>query len=272
MKLGDKYYTGREVQEKLSITEPALRNLVNQKKIKKIVPPGRQYGVYLKQEIDRFAEKWEAFLSAKEPPKTIFRVATIGDIAAEQQLGIRAIGTNGMPVETKRAWFIANGESDYHVYHNNKLVAFLFFVPIRHAIIDQFMQGVIHWRDLNPETDIMQYKAGEAVDLFVQGIASDPDATKAARMHYMFVLLRGTGEALKQLGMRGIIFRKVYARSQTVPGIAMAIHAGMKEYEPMPTTGKLTRFVLDVTSSHSFLAHKYKEGLAEWQEQQRKSV
>jgi hypothetical protein len=32
-KLGERFYSGREVQRKLGITEPALRNLVNQKKV-----------------------------------------------------------------------------------------------------------------------------------------------------------------------------------------------------------------------------------------------
>jgi len=35
--LRERYYSGRDVQRKLGITEPALRNLVNQKKLKKVV-------------------------------------------------------------------------------------------------------------------------------------------------------------------------------------------------------------------------------------------
>lgn len=272
MKLAEKYYTGREVQRKLGITEPALRNLVNQRKIKKIIPPGRTYGVYLKTEIDRFAEKWEAFLMAEEPPKTIFRIARSEDMNAEQDLDHRSVGTIGMPAEVKRAWLAVNGESDYHVYHDNKLVAFLFLVPIRHEIIDAFMQGTIHWRDIDPQKDIETYEPGKPLDVFVQGIGSEPDVDETTRMHYMLVLLRGTAEELKKLGRRGVIIKKLYARSQSPTGIAMAIHTGMQEYKPMPRTGKLVRFELDIETSHAYLAQAYKEGFEEWKKEQKKQT
>ncbi len=270
MKLGDKYYSGREVQRKLNITEPALRNLVNQKKIRKVIPPGREYGVYLKAEIDRFAEKWEAFLMSKEPPKTEFRIARSEDINAEQKLEARAIGPNGMPADVKKEWLAANNESDYHVYHDGKLVAFLFFVPIKNEIMDDFIKGIIPWKDIKPERDIEKYLPERPLSLFVQSIASEPDVDETTRTHYMLILLRGAGEELKKLGRRGIIIEKVYARSQTPTGIAMAIHAGMQEYEPLPRTGKLIRFVLDIKTSNAYLARAYKEGFAEWQKEQKK--
>lgn len=267
MKLSDKYYSGREVQRKLNITEPGLRNLVNQKKIKKFIPPGRKYGVYLRSEIDRFAEKWEAFLMAKEPPQTVFRIAKKADMDAEQALDARAVSPNGMPADLKRKWLEANDESDYHVYHDNKLAAFLYLVPIRKEIMEPFLQGIIPWKDIDPQKDIEKYEPGKVVDIFVQGIASDPDVDETTRTHYMLVLLRGAGNELKKLGRRGIMIDKIYARSQTPTGIAMAIHVGMSEYPPLPRTGKLARFVLNVEKSHTYLAQKYKEGLKEWKEE-----
>src|SRR5260370_39578515 len=119
-KWNENYYSGREVQKILGITEPSLRNLVNQRKIRKIIPPGRRNGVYLKAEIDKYAEKWLAFLAAEEPPKTVFRMARSEDMIAQENLDTRTIGPGGMPVETLKAWLDANGESDYHVYPNKK--------------------------------------------------------------------------------------------------------------------------------------------------------
>lgn len=272
MKLSDKYYSGREVQKKLGITEPALRNLVNQKKIKKIIPPGRTYGVYLRSEIDRFAEKWEAFLMAKEPPRTTFRIARNEDMPAQEALDTRAIGPGGMPVETLKAWLAANGECSYHVYHDNKLVAFMNIVPIKRETVEKLLEDKMHWRDINPQTDIENFEPGKPVDLYVSGIASSPDVDETTRQHYMFVLLRGVGEELKKLGRRGIIIKNVYGRSQTPQGIAMAMHMGMKEYEPLPRTGKLIRFMLEVDKSNSFLAKMYKEGWEEWKKDQSKQA
>ena len=270
MKLGDRYYSGREVQRMLGITEPALRNLVNQKKIKKYTPPGRKYGVYLKSEIDRYAEKWEAFLMAKELPKTTFRIARSEDMAAQEDLDTRSIGPGGLPVEALKAWYAANGECDYHVYHENKLVAYLFLVPLKRKVVEQLLQEKIHWRDINPQRDIEKFEPGKPIDLYVLGVASEPDVDETTRQHYMFVLLRGAAEELKNLGRRGIILRNVFGRSQTPPGIAMAMHMGMEEYTPLPRTGKLVRFVMDVSTSNSFLAKTYREGYAEWQKEHKR--
>lgn len=175
-----------------------------------------------------------------------------------------------MPVDIRKKWLAANSESDYHVYYNNKLVAFLWLVPLRDDIIDPFMQGEIHWRDIQPEKDIVKYETGKPVQVFVEDIASEPDVSETTRMHYMLVLLRGAGDELKKLGKRGVVITKVYARSQTPTGIAIAIHAGMEEYKPMPRTGKLVRFVLDIEKSNSYLTQRYKEGLAEWKQEQEK--
>ncbi|HET7639822.1 MAG TPA: hypothetical protein VFK47_13935, partial [Ktedonobacteraceae bacterium] len=99
---------------------------------------------------------------------------------------------------------------------------------------------------------------------------SEPDVSEETRMHYMLVLLRGAGSELKKPGQQGVIFTKIYARSQTPTGIAMAIHANMEEYKPMPRTGKLVRFVLNIDNSNSYLARMYKEGLEEWKKEQEK--
>ena len=264
MKLSDKYYSGREVQKILGITEPALRNLVNQKKIKKIIPPGRKYGVYLRSEIDRFAEKWEAFLMAKEPPKTIFRLARKEDMKEQEELDASSIGPGGVSAETLKTWLDANDETCFHVFHESDLVAFAHFVPLRQEIIEQLLQGKIHWKDINPQRDIDKFETGKTTNLYIYAIASDLGLDETTRQHYMFVLLRGVGEYLKTLGQRGVIIKKVYGLSSTPTGIAMALHMGMKEYGPRPRTGKTIRFELDVDQANTFLARLYREGLAEW--------
>src|ERR1700730_1556921 len=151
-KLSDRYYTGRQVQRILGITEPALRNLVNQRRLRKITPPGRKYGVYLKEEVDTCAEKWLAFLTAKEPPKTIFTLARIEDMEAENELAQRAIGSPGaMTPDIRRAWFAKNPEGDYHLRHDNKLVAYFRLLPLKHERLMAFMEGAIRGGQITAE-------------------------------------------------------------------------------------------------------------------------
>jgi hypothetical protein len=266
-KLSDRYYTGREVQRKLGITEPALRNLVNQRKLRKITPPGRTYGVYLKEEVDTYAEKWLAFLTATEPPKTTFEKAKAEDMEAENALAQRAIGSPGrMTADIRRAWLAKNPEGHYLLKHDGKLVAYFWVLPVKHERLMAFMEGEIRGGDITAE-DVETFEPGKPVECFLVGIASEPDVGEITRMHYVQFLLRGVRREAGQLGRKGVLITKIYATSDTPTGIATAIHIGMEEYGPR--VGKRLRFVLDVEKSQAFLLDDYKRGLAEWSKEQK---
>ena len=264
-KINDRYYSGREVQRKLGITEPALRNLVNQRKLRKIVPPGREYGVYLREEVDTFAEKWLAFLTAKEPPKTTFEIAKSEDMKAVYELSKRAIGPT-MSAEVRQAWLKKNPESCYIVKHDDKVVAFFHLLPVKHECLMSFMRGEIRGWDITAE-QVEPFEKGIPLECLVI-IASEPDVNETTRMHYVTVLLRGLRKEMGKLGRRGVIITKIYATSETPTGIAMAIHVGMEAYGPR--AGKRLTFMLDIEKSNSFIFSIYKESFKEWQEEQKK--
>src|SRR5947209_10138658 len=140
VKISDRYYSGRKVQRILGITEPALRNLVKQRKLRKVKPPGRQYGVYLKEEVDTFAEKWVAFLTAKAPPQTAFERANPEDMDNVVALASRARGQR-LSAEVRRNWLLKNPESCYVVRHSSKIVAFFHLLPLKHEPLMDFLEG-----------------------------------------------------------------------------------------------------------------------------------
>ncbi len=255
--LSDRYYSGREAQRKLGITEPALRNLVNQRKIKKIVPPGKQYGVYLREEVDIYAEKWLAFLTANEPPKTTFEIGKPEDMVGVYKLAQRAIAPKTMDADLRRAWLEKAPESTYVVKHDDKVVAFFHLIPVKHNTLMNFMEGKIRGWDITAE-EVETFEQGKPVECLAI-IASEPDVSETTRMHYVTVLLRGLRKQMGELGRKGYIITKIYATSETPTGIAMAIHVGMEAYGPK--VGKRLTFVWDIEKSQSFLFDAYKEGL-----------
>jgi hypothetical protein len=266
MKLTDKYYSGREVQRMLGITEPSLRNLVNQKRLRKVIPPGRKTGLYLKTDVDTFAAKWEAFLMAKELPKATFGVSKVEDMEAENELAKKTnIAGAEMTASVRQSWLAIVPEGDYHVRYNNQIVAFLRVLPLKHEYIDPFMDREILERELSPK-HIETLVSGKSVEMFVIGITSEPDVSETTRTHYMFVLLRGLAHELEKLGHSGVIITKVYAKTSSPTGIAMATHIGMQEYAPR--AGKTLKLILDVEKSDSYLIRMYKKGLAEWKQGQ----
>ncbi len=266
--LSDRYYSGREAQRKLGITEPALRNLVNQRKIKKIIPPGKQYGVYLREEVDTYAEKWLAFLTANEPPKTTFGVGKPEDMDGVYKLAQRAVAPKTMDADLRRSWLEKAPESTYVVKHDDKVVAFFHLIPVKHNTLMNFMEGKIRGWDIT-SGEVETFEQGKPVECLAI-IASEPDVSETTRMHYVTVLLRGIRKQMGILGRKGYIITKIYATSETPTGIAMAIHVGMETYGPK--VGKRLTFVWDTEKSQSFLFDAYKEGLTQWKKEYRKQV
>lgn len=266
--LSDRYYSGREVQRKLGITEPALRNLVNQRKIRRVIPPGKQYGVYLREEVDTYAEKWLAFLTAKELPKTTFETGKVEDMEGVYRLAQRAIVPKTMDAELRRDWIKKAPESTYVVKHDNKLVAFIHLLPVKHDTLMAFMEGKIRGWDITAQ-EVETFEQNKPVECLAI-IASEPDVSETTRMHYVTVLLRGLRKQMGELGRKGYIITKIYGTSETPTGIAMALHIGMETYGPK--VGKRLTFVWDMEKSYSFLFDAYKQGLKEWKKEHEKQI
>ncbi len=257
MKLSDKYYSGREVQNLLGITEPRLRTLVANKQLTKHFPPGRKTAVYLKAEVNAFAEKWEAFLLAKEPAKIEFAVAKPEDMQAEYDFAQNVYGTS-ITVEQRQAWLAKNPEFDYIVKRDNKVVAYLTLLPLKHETVQPFMEGKIRGKDITPD-DIETFEPNKAIECIIIGTATDPDVEETTSTYYMLVLIRGIMRELQKLGARGVGITKIFGTSESPKGIAMALHLGMDEIKPR--LGKRLRFVLEIDKSESFLLKAYKAEL-----------
>ena len=219
----------------------------------------------MKEEIDTYAEKWLAFLTAKEPPKTTFDIAKPEDMDGVYDVATRAIAPKTMSAELRRSWLEKEPDSCFVVKHDKKVVAFFHLLPVKHERLIQFMEGKIRGWDITAN-DVEQFQTGRTVECLAI-IASEPDVNETTRMHYVTVLLRGIRKEMHKLGQRGVIISKIYATSETPTGIAMSIHAGMEEYGPR--IGKRLTFVMNVEKSKSFLADDYKEGLKERQKEQK---
>ncbi|WP_201363291.1 hypothetical protein [Dictyobacter formicarum] len=165
-----------------------------------------------------------------------------------------------MSDELRQSWLRKNPESCYIVKHGDKVVAFFHLLPLNHETLMDFMNGKIRGWEIDAE-NVETFEPGKAVECLAI-IASEPDVDATTRKHYVRVLIRGLTNELGKLGRRGVILSKVYATSETPTGIAMALHVGMEQFGKK--LGKRLTFVLDPTTSESFLVDEYKNGLHEW--------
>lgn len=262
-------YTSIQARTKLGgMASSSFKALVDKGQIRKIVPPGKVQGMYLKEDVDKLAEAMQKFVEvytlsltepAEQPPKTTFEIAKPEDMDAVYELSLRAIG-NTMNAETRRGWLAVNPESCYIVKHDSKVVAFFHLLAMKHSYLMDFMDGKIRGWEITPDR-VEQFKPGHPVECLAI-IASEQDIEKTTRQHYVRVLLRGMKRRLGELGQQGIIIDSVYATSQTPTGIAMATHAGMEQYGK--SIGKRLTFKMDVKRSTSFLLEDYKSAINQY--------
>ena len=262
---GDKYYTPKEVQDKLGITEPALRNLVRTNQLHRITPPGKKHSVFAKEEIDSFLSRWLAFLSTEEPEKMEFHMGTLEDQEEELLLTRYMFGPAAHDMETRKAWFAKNKEIDYIVRDDGKIVSFMNLLPAKHEAIMDFMDGKIRGWDIQAE-DVEAFEPGKPIEVIVMGMATTPDAPPERRRMYSAALLRGMRDTMKSLGERGIEITKLYATSQTPSGIGILMHAGF--HETGKRLGKRIAFVLDVQESELPIFNDYKTAFEHWKSSQ----
>jgi hypothetical protein len=65
------FYTASEAMQVLGMTQGQFQNLVVHGRIKRVIPPGRTRGMYIKKEVDELAEARKSFEAQfrDDPPK-----------------------------------------------------------------------------------------------------------------------------------------------------------------------------------------------------------
>src|SRR5947209_8512158 len=143
MKLGNLaefYYTAAEARKKLGVDENTFQYWGKEERINRVYLPGRKQPVYSRKEIDELADEIEATVIVERAKETEFRKATFKDLEEENQLAQLVFGraAGAMP----RKHYLENSpESDYHLYDQGKLVAYVTIYPLNHEATTRFMKG-----------------------------------------------------------------------------------------------------------------------------------
>jgi len=256
------YYKPKEVQNKLGITESALRNLVRTEQLHKITPPGKKHTVYLREEVDSFLLRWLAFLSTEKPKGVEFMKATREDQEEEYSLAKHIFGPATHDLETRYKWFDKNSETDFVVKHNDKIVAYMNVLPVKHQVIMDFMEGKIRGWEITSD-DVEKPEPGKPIEYIIMAMATTPDETEQTRKEYSYVLLRGMEEMLEEMGEKGLNITNVYATSATTSGIGILMHAGF--LETGKRFGKRIAFALDVKQARLPVLRRYQEAYSKWE-------
>jgi hypothetical protein len=250
------YYTAKEAQQRLGISEGNFFYLVKTGRIKKVIPPGKKQRVYPKTDIDDLAMEMLAFMTYDERQGIQFMKAkTETDIQEEFELATFMFGAHVHDIQTRKAWLARNSDTDFIIRDNGELTAFINVLPVKHDTIMEFMDGKIRGWDI-PADDILPYEPDHEYECIIMGMATTPNVEVKKRSQYGRRLISGFLRFLEELAERNITITQFYATSVTPTGIAIMQNAGFDEISHI---GKRHAFKLETLTSDAWVAKEYRE-------------
>jgi len=259
------YYTAAEARKELGLDEEAFQYWVRKDRIKKIILPGRSQGVYSRKEVNTLRDQINATIVAEKEEGLEFRRATTEDIEQEAKLAHLVFGEKAEAIKERRAFLEKNPDTDYHVYDQGTLVAYINVVPLKHETIEAFMQGKLKAWDIKPD-DIEQFTPEKPLECLIIDMVTTPTVPPRQRGTYGAKLITGLINTLSEAGRNGIEIAKVYAASETPTGIRILKNAGFQIIGEA-RKGRFS-FMVDVLTSNEKLLKEYQDALKEWKEKQ----
>jgi hypothetical protein len=254
------FYTAGQAVKKLHMSRSSLYALVDRGQIKKITPPNKTDGFYLKSDVDRIAKAQEAFILQYATDTSIFSAAREDDIEGIADLNAELFGgTRKSRYDLRMAQYHANPEIFHVLKQDNIIVGYVGVFPLKQEAIDKIMTGMPESRFrlevLAPEY-ITLFQPGEADNVFL--IIGVKQNLKKSRF-YGARVIAGTIEFLETLAHRGVFIKKAYGTSRTEDGIRLSKGLGFGQIIPASEEDDLARFELDLETSNNPLLREYQQ-------------
>jgi hypothetical protein len=254
------FYSATEAMKRLGMARSSFYDLVEKGKIKRVIPPNRSDGYYLKADVDRMVKAKELFiLEYTEEPST-FERAIEEDIGGLHEVCKTLWGNLNTPsYETRLEWYRKNPEIYYIVKQDSIVVGFLGITPIKQGVLEKMMQ----LPGLNEVTeDILPFVPNIPIHgVFLEiGVRSDIPKNRKYGRH----LIEGGFNILEDFAKRGIVIEKLYAHSRTPDGIKLCRRMGFSEYPPIEGDTRI-RFEIDLRKSTYPLLREYQRIVARYE-------
>jgi predicted DNA-binding transcriptional regulator AlpA len=251
------FYSASEAIKKLGLPRSTFYDLVEKGTIKKIVPPGRSDGYYLKAAIDDLAKARQLFTLQYANLSSVFQKATEEDVQGIYDVCVSLWGTRGTyPYELRLARYRKNPSIFYVLKYMDFVVGFTTAMPITKRAIDEIMKGEKRAWEAIILDDILPFEPKAEIDYLFLEIAVRDEVPKPKQ--FGMRLLSGTIRALEEFAEQGTVVKNLFAISSTSDGIELCREFGFKEF-PLPPDGRRLAFLLEVASSQSPYLHDYQQ-------------
>lgn len=243
------FYSASEAIKKLGLPRSTFYDLVEKGTIKKIIPPGRSDGYYLKVAIDDLAKARQLFTLQYANLTSVFQKATEEDIQGIYDVCVSLWGTRGTyPYELRLARYRKNPSIFYVLKYMDLVVGFSTTMPITTRAVDEIMKGEKRAWEAITLDDILPFEPRVEIEYLFLEIAVRDEVPRPKQ--FGMRLLSGTIRALEELATQGSIVKNLFALSSTSDGIELCRTFGFRE-TPFPQDGARRAFLLEVASSQS---------------------
>ncbi len=251
-------YTRSEAIKKLGLPKSTFHDYVIAGRIKKVVPPGKREGYYLKKEIDELANATQLFILQYTSEPTIFEVAsTEEDIEGMSQVVESLWGKVTTPsIELRKSWYKKNPLIDYIIKRQGIIAGYLSIDPLDEETLKLMLEGKKKGYDIKPE-NIYPFESGNSYDCFI-GLVVRQDIPNSKV--YAMRLILGFYHVLLDFARKGIFIRSLHAVSDRKEGMKICEDLGF-EKEPPAEGSTFNRYHLDLGRSDAFFVQKYREAL-----------
>jgi hypothetical protein len=265
------YITATEAKNILNVSASMVRVHAQKGRIRYITPRQRKQSFYLKKDVEKLARDLNIFL-AIEPEEELsqFTQAKPEDLPEILELSRQLFESETREQrETSFETRIALMKKNSDVYHvlkrEGQVIGFTHILPFKPDTdkIGKLLR--VNYRREVPITpdDIVAFKAGQHVHLYIAAIGIKPDIATPKRRIYAATLISKFAQVIIDLGKKGVIIETMTAIGFSKEGRKLLQEFGFSEVPPS-IPGKRV-FSLKVEESGSPPIMEYKETLKETQ-------
>lgn len=287
-------YTAAEAREKLGgIAPESLKRLVEDGKIRRIIPPeNKKRGYYHKEDVDKLARAMQHFMDVysfteDEGKPEFVRAQSEEDIKATIRIDKQYFGDQIHSPEKRFYWFKICPNGDYILKHHNIIVGYFSMQGIKQESVDRLFFHKKSLSTTQPEEmastpsvrpiqtyvameDMTPMLPGKPIQTYVSMIAVKADEAQSRAKIYGTVLLMNLEKVFLDLANEGIEIRTIWAKSGTVPGIKLCRDFGFTELGYI--NNDQIGFKLDIETSNLPMVQKYRQAFAEYKKSQNRGL
>jgi tetratricopeptide repeat protein len=278
-------YTAKEARTKLGVTKDKFQYMTRTRQVKKVILPGRTYGMYSRSEIDELAAELhgpeqlivegpeQLVVEDKDQEQIVFRKARATDVSEMDSLGARFMSQTGTafqvlpPTRTLEEWLMNNpfSEVGHVLLKRREVIGYSIILPLKHEQTMQIMSREINIEELESR-DLASLESGEPIDLFIVAIITDPSKKDIGAY-----LIRKMLKFFHTLGKQGVEIAGIYAPAYSLESKALCLNIGMHEMTLPREPQSWIPFEMKVKETYNRYTRNYLLALKSYKEKQRRA-